>query len=299
MRLAAAGAVFALACLATAAASDDSLAGPATLAPDSGRIASVRMFQDEQFTAKGETPATIGAALAELRPTYVSALLRYGANEKVRPRQIAAWNTVVAAVRAVSPNTMFSVELNAMQYPKVKKLNSMMARVRNAIGPDVWLFDFYTPAAKRYPKVVAAAVANAHANGELIGGNAFGIANDPPIPEGTDYIAVQDFNFKINLKAVRELATRAPVFFHLGNSPNLPDSDGCEFIEDYSTKKRTRYIRKRARQQAVNSFRFAYPVFFPECERNRGGRNATVFTYNAPKDGPMMNTIAGLMDTYD
>ena len=55
----------------------------------------------------------------------------------------------------------------------------------------------------------------------------------------------------------------------------------------------------RARQQAANSFRFAYPVFFPECERNRGKRNATVFTYNAPRDAPMMDTIAQLMDTYD
>lgn len=266
--------------------------------PDGGRIAFARMYQDEQFTAKRESPASIGAALASLRPTYVSTLLRYSAGEKVRPRQIRAWNTVVEAVRAANPTAQFSVELNALEYPTAAKVRRMMDRVRTAVDNDGWLFDFYTPAARRKPKVMAAAVAYAHANGEFLGGNAFGIARNPRIPAGTDYIAVQDFDFQINLAAVRKLAQRVRVFFHLGNSPNLADSDGCQFIEDYTTAKRVAYLRKRAAGQAANNYRFAYPVFFPECERNRGQRNATIFTYNATRDGPMMGTIGQLMDQY-
>ena len=158
--------------------------------------------------------------------------------------------------------------------------------------------DVPPPAGRRLPLGTAAAVASAHANGEFLGGNAFGIAQNPRIPAGTDYIAVQDFGFNINLKAVRALAQRATIFFHLGNSPNLPNSDGCKFIERLSTAKRIAYIRMRAGQQAANSFRFAYPVFFPECERNRGRREATIFTYNAPRDDPMMDTIGALMDQY-
>ena len=272
--------------------------GDASVAPEASRFVSVRMYQDGQFTAKRESPASVGAALASLKPTYVSALLRFSAGEPVRGREVRGWNTVVEAVRAVSPNAQFSVELNAVEYPSANKVRRMMARVRSKIDLDGWLFDFYTPAARRMPKVTAAAVASAHANGEFLGGNAFGIAQNPRIPAGTDYIAVQDFGFNINLKAVRALAQRATIFFHLGNSPNLPNSDGCKFIETLSTAKRIAYIRMRAGQQAANSFRFAYPVFFPECERNRGQREATIFTYNAPRDDPMMDTIGALMDQY-
>jgi hypothetical protein len=145
---------------------------------------------------------------------------------------------------------------------------------------------------------MAAAVASAHANGEFLGGNAFGIAQNPKIPADTDYIAVQDFDFNINLTAVRKLAQRATVFFHLGNSPNLTNSDGCQFIEKFSASRRINYVRQRASQQAANDFRFAYPVFFPECERNRNQRNETIFTYNASRDGAMLPTINGLMDQY-
>jgi len=253
------------------------------------------MYQDGQYTAKRETPATIGASLASLKPTYVSALLRFYAGQKVRPREINAWKTVVAAVRTASPEAQFSVELNALEYPTARRLRAMMARVRTAVDPDGWLFDFYTPAAKQRPRVMRAAVAYAHANGEFIGGNAFGIANNPRIPAGTGYIAVQDFGFHIHLAAVRALARLSTTFFHLGNRPNLADSDGCQFIEDFSAKRRARYVAMRARQQAANHFSFAYPVFFPECERDRGGRNATLFSYSAPRDGTMMQTITSLM----
>jgi len=267
--------------------------------PDGTRIAAVRMFQDGQYVAKRQSPQSIGAALASLKPTYVSALIRFAAGQKVRPREVRGWNTVVQAVRATSPGAQFSVELNAAEYPTVKSIRRMMAAVRAKLDVDGWLFDFYTPAARKKPRVMRAALASAHANGEFLGGNAFGIASGPRIPAGTDYIAVQDFDFHIDLAAVRALAKRATVFFHLGNSPNLSYSDGCKFIEKFSAARREAYVRLRAGQQAANSFRLAYPVFFPECERNRGQRNATLFTYDAPRDGTMMQTIASLMDQFD
>lgn len=284
-------AAFALALAAPAVAD-------AVSAPDGSRIAAVRMYQNGQYVAKGQTPQTVGSALASLKPTYVTALLRFGVGEKVRPREVQGWQTVVAAVRAANPDAQFSVELNALQYPKAKRLRQMMASIRAKLDNDGWLFDFYTPAAKQRPRVMRAAVANAHANGEFIGGNAFGIANNPRVPAGTDYIAVQDFDFHIDLSAVRKLASRATVFFHLGNSPNLSYSDGCKFIEKFSARHRARYVAMRARQQQANHFALAYPVFFPECERDREGRNATLFTYDAPSDGTMMQTIGSLMDQY-
>ena len=266
--------------------------------PSGARIANARVYQNHFLTAKGETPAEIGAALAQLRPTYVSAMLRYRAGQKVRPRELQAWQTIVAAVRAVSPEAKFSVELNALEYPTVAKLNQMMAGIRSAVDNDGWLFDFYTTAAKKNPKVTAAAVANAHANGEFLGGNAFGITSNPTIPANTDYIAVQDFGFDINLPAVKKLSKRVPVFFHLGNSPGFASSDGCQFIEGLSTKRRIAYVGKRAGQQAAYGFRFGYPVYFPECERNRNTRNPTIFAYEAPGDDPMMTAIDDLMNRF-
>ncbi len=272
-------------------------AGPGP--PDGARIATVRMYQTGQFTTKHQDPASIGAELASLDPTYVSALLRYPKGGKVRGREVQAWNTVVAAVREASPDVKFDVELNAMEYPTGKSITNMMSYVRGRIDPDGWLFDFYTPAAKKKPKVVKAAIAAAHENGEFLGGNAFGIANNPVVPAGTDYIAVQDFGFDINMPAVRQLAQRSTVLFHLGNSPAFTNSDGCQFIEDLSNKKRIAYVTKRADQQAANKFRFGYPVFFPECARDRGHREDTLFSYDAPNDVPMMNAIRALMDKYE
>ena len=257
------------------------------------------MYQNGEFTVKHETPSSIGAALASLRPSYVPTLLRFGSHARVHGREVRAWNTVVAAVRAANPQAQFSVELNALQYATGRQLRHMMAVVRERVHPDGWLLDFYTPAARRKPRVTAAAVASAHANGEFLGGNAFGIARHPPIPAGTDYLAVQDSRFEIDLAAVQALARRTTVFFHLGNSPDNHYSDGCRFINRLTTARRIGYVTERAGQQAANGFRFGYPVFFPECERSRKHRNATIYTYNAPRDDGMMATIGSLMDRYE
>ena len=97
---------------------------------------------------------------------------------------------------------------------------------------------------------------------------------------------------------MRRLTRRAAVFFHVGNSPFNNLSEGCRFIGDFSTGHRIRYLRKRAGQQARYRFHLGYPVFFPECERRRHRSTASVFTYDAVRDPPMMQAIAGLMDTY-
>ncbi len=267
--------------------------------PDGARIAWVRVYQDGQWTARGETPDSVGAALASIKPTYVTSLIRLSRRRADHAKEIAAWNTIRAAVEAASPQAQFAIELNAIEFPNVAKLNNYMARVRTAFDNEGWMFDFWTTAAKRKAKVPKAAIANAHANNEWIGGNAFGIAQNPRIPAGTDFLEVQDSDFRINLNAVRDLARRLPVHFHLGNSPDFPNSDGCVFIREYSTAKRRAYITRRATQQAQYNFRLGYPVFFPECLRNRNTNQSRVFTYNAPNDDPMMDTIGTLMDQYD
>jgi hypothetical protein len=202
-------------------------------------------------------------------------------------------------VRETSPDAKFSLELNAVEYKTPEDIEQMMDAARERFHPDGWFFDFYTTAAAKNEDVMEAAIKNAHENGEFLGGNAFGISNDPKIPPGTDFVAVQDTKFKIDMAAVRELAKRVPVGFHLANAPQLFDSDGCVFIQKYSTKERSSYIKMRAGQQKANNFDFAYPVLFPECERKSHSSDPGVYVYNAAKDEPVLDTIGQLMDRYD
>lgn len=267
--------------------------------PDGSRIASVRVYQHGNWTVPKQTPESVGKALAGLKPTWVSSLIRFEAGEKPTADEQSAWKTITDAVRGASPDADFGIELNALEYKSADDLTEMMSTVRSSFDNDGWFFDFYTPAYKDRPDVVEAAIADAHDNGEWIGGNAFGLDQDPPVPPGSDFIAVQDFRFKIDLAAVRKLAEKIPVVFHLGNSPAAASSDGCAFINEFTTPRRGAYATERAGQQAENHFRFAYPVFFPECFIGPSGSDAALTSYDAPSDDPMLDTIERLLDRYD
>ncbi len=282
--------------LALGCGGDDDSAGPG--APDSTRVATVRIYQHNDWTIPGETPASVAKALASLKPTWVSSLIRYDEGEEPRAEEIAAWNEIRDTVRKASPNAQFGIELNAEEYETAEDVEQMMSSIRPKFDNDGWFFDFFTPAYRERPEVVEAAVAAAHGNDEWVGGNAFGLSSDPPIPPGSDFIAVQDFDFEIDLQAVRELAKKLPVVFHLGNSPALAKSDGCEFINEFETDQRRAYVNRRAKQQQANDFRFGYPVFFPECARNPNNPSS-IYTFNAPRDSPMMPTITSLIRRYN
>ncbi len=268
--------------------------------PAGARIAAVRVFQRGVLAVRRETPESIGASLARLRPTLVTAPLRYHVGDRIRPREVSAWKTIRHRVRKASPRARFLVSLNALNYGRPSRIEEMMAKVRRRIEPDGWVFDFYTRAAERRRAVIKAAVADAHRHGESVGGNVFGIARHPYIPRGTDYVLVQGTGFRINLPAVRELARRFPVYVQIGNDPRRPDSDGCRFMRELSASERVAYVSRRARQQAKYHYRFAYPVFFPTCVRAApasAGRGGAV-AYNATRDRTMMRTIRRLMTRY-
>ena len=297
--LAAAAGIFLALSLGACGDSDDDAGTTSVGPPNSDRIASVRIYQGGRWTLKGETANSVGAALAKLKPTYVSALVRFQAGEPVANYEVKAWNKVRAAVKKVSPDAKFSIELNALEYPTPAKLTAMMDKVRSRFDNEAWLFDFYTTAAKSRPEVMEAAIADAHEHGELLGGNAFGLAKKPTVPTGTDYIAVQDTAFKIDLDDVKKLAERVPVFFHLGNNPDLLKSTGCAWIREFTTKRRSKYVTQRAGQQDDYNFRFAYPVFFPECSVDPADPNARIYAYNAVKNDPVLETISELMSKYE
>jgi hypothetical protein len=264
--------------------------------PKQTRIVSARVYQHGTWVVPGETPDTVGKAIASLKPTLVSGLIRFEPGEAVKDHEVDAWNTIRERVLRVSPDAHFGVELNALAYTSPGQVAAQMSEIRSKLEPSGWFFDFYTPAYKRRPDVVEAAVKSAHENGEWVGGNAFGLGQDPKVPPGSDYLAVQDIDFALNLSRVRELAKKIPVAVHLGNNPGHPNSTGCLFIDKLDTAKREAYVRMRAGQQQANDFRFAYPVLFPECDFNppKG-----LISFNAIKDGSMLPTIKQLLDRYD
>ncbi len=50
----------------------------------------------------------------------------------------------------------------------------MMHRIRKKLDNDGWFFDFYSRAYQKRPRMIRAAIANAHAHGEWIGGTSSG-----------------------------------------------------------------------------------------------------------------------------
>ncbi len=284
-----------LCALGLTACGDDSSAGTSGPSPPKqDRIVAVRFFQDGLPTIAGENARSAGDAIASLRPTWVSSLIRFSSTANVGADEISAWNTIREIVRKQVPDAQFDLELNALEYKTADDVISMMRELRGKFDNEGWFFDFYTPAYAKNPAVVKAAISEAHENGEWIGGNAFGLSKDPKVPPGSDFIAVQDFGFEIDLAAVRALARQVPTAFHLGNSPGQARSDGCRFINELTTTERVAYVSKRAKQQAANDYRFAYPLFFPECDAPGGPAS-----YNALEDPPMTKTLKQLLGKYD
>ncbi|MDX6583233.1 MAG: hypothetical protein QOI10_2417 [Solirubrobacterales bacterium] len=262
------------------------------------RIAAVRVYQGGAWVLPGENARSVGRALASLEPTWASSLLRFQKNEPVTGAEVKAWNTITDMVRDTTPAAEFGIELNSLEYQKPSQIVTMMSKIRTRFDNDGWMMDFYTPAYRRFPKAVQAAIADAHDNGEWIGGNAFGLSDGPKVPPGSDFIAVQDFDFQIDLPAVRKLAEQAPVVYHLGNTPQLAQSDGCQWINKLTTAGRAAFLKRRAGQQATYNFHMSYPVLFPECQRHRDQPSQELIAYNATRDQPMMQTIGRLMDQF-
>jgi hypothetical protein len=224
--------------------------------------------------------------------------MRYAKGQHPIRREVRAWKEITRIVKTANPGAGFDVTLNAKQYRDGAEIHRMMRRVRARLDNDGWFFDFWSNVYEKRPRMIRAAIASAHAHGEWIGGNIFGLEKKRPLPMRSDFFAIQDFRGRLNLRAVSRLPDRVPLLYHLENDPDRPHSGGCQFIKAMSNAKRRAFVRMRAKQQARYGFRFQYPVFYPECLRYR--RNRTFLqSYNAFRDPPMARTILKLLNRYD
>src|SRR5688572_9735514 len=266
---------------------DPIIPGPATFPQKMQRIVAARVLHTRLSVVRNTNARRIGRSLAGLRPTWVSGMIRYARGQHPKKDEVRAWREITGIVRATNPAVGFDVTLNAKQYRNGQEIQRMMHRVRKKLNNDGWFFDFYSRAYRKRPRMIRAAIANAHAHGEWIGGNIFGIERKGrPLPMRSDFLAVQDFRLRLNLRAVARFNGRVPLLYHIENDPDRPLSGGCQFIKEMSTAKRTALVRRRARQQARYGFRFQYPVLLPQCLRHRRDRTF-LQAYNAFRDPPM------------
>lgn len=236
--------------------------------PNMTRIAQARAFQNARISVPHETPQSLGEALAKLEPTWVTGLVRIQKSRTPADSMVSGYKTIHDIVVKQSPDAQFDVVLNALDFTAPAQVQNKMANMREKFDLDGWFFDFLTPAYDKRPEVVKAAIADAHEHGEFVGGNAFGWGKKPKkfrVPPDLDFLAVSDTGFRLDLSAVRTLAKKVPIVFHLANSPGNVHGEGCTYIKRYSSGQRVAYVRRRARQQSHNHFHFAYPTFFPTC----------------------------------
>jgi hypothetical protein len=264
------------------------------------RPVSIRVRHTKLNPHKNTNARRIGRSVASLRPTWVTGALRYARNQFPTRKEARTWAEIRRIVRARNPGVQFDVVLNAEQFRTPASIRLAMRRLRAKLRPDGWFFDFLTTAFRRHPRMVRKAINSAHAHGEWIGGNIFGIRKQRPMPVRMDFYSVQDAGLGLNLKAVRRLARRKPILYHLNSNPQKPRSGGCRFIRDLSTKGRRAHVRRRAAQQLKHNFRAAYPVLFPQCLKPRHRAPGHFLAgYNAFRDPPMAKQIRELLDRYD
>ena len=269
-------------------------------APALSRVVSTRVYHTHLSTVRNSTARRIGRSLASLRPTWVSGLLRYRRNQYPNGRETRAWRKIRRIVNSRGQAAQFDVVLNALQYRTPAAVAETMRRMRAKLGNDGWFFDFFSTAFRKHPRMIRAAISSAHAHGEWIGGNVFGLRGGLRVPARADFISVQDSVFHLNLRAVRRLAERSFVTYHLHNDPDKQRGGGCRFIEGLTSQQRRRFVNRRAAQAADRGFYMSYPVLFPECVRARPrAPGSFLYSYNVFRDPPVLRTVRKLLDRYD
>jgi hypothetical protein len=272
----------------------------ASFAPAQSRVISVRVWHTRIATVPHTNARRIGRSLASMHPTWVTGLLRYARNQYPHRSEVHAWHQIRRIVRTSSPGAQFDVVLNADQYRTPRSIRLMMRRLRAKLNNDGWFLDFYSQAFRKHPRMIRAAINSAHGHGEWIGGNVFGISRHQPLPHQSDFFSVQDAGIHLNLPAVRKLAKRRPVIYHLQNDPDKPHSAGCRFIRQFSDNRRRGMLRGRAQQQQKYGFRVSYPVLYPEClRRGPQGHRTFLRSYNVFRHPKVARAIRRLLDTYD
>ena len=276
--------------LESSSISSSSTAVSVTLQQIMSRIVTAKVYQGGVWTLKNETPETVGNALAELQPTYVSELLAFNSNESISQQQIGDFNTIKRIVLKSSPYCKFDAFIYANQYSSANELTSQMEAINSAISPDLWYVDFWDNTYQSSPDMISAAIKFAHSNDQPIGGNCWGTQ----CPPNSDFIGTDDLNFTFR-SSFAQLVSNYPSYptvLHVNNNPqNGPSTESAVFIDQYTTQQRISYINSMAQSQKKYGYSFMYPVFFP----NYPG----AVSYDALADDSILSGIKSTMNQYN
>jgi hypothetical protein len=267
-------------------ATADSLA-QTSVVKASTRIAMARVYQQGDWTLPAETPETVGQALAQRNPTWVSGLIRLGAGQSLSQEQIDAFVTITALVLAANPDCKFDFVLNAGQYSSAQDMLQQMEDINSKIKVDIWFFEGYQKTYKKHPDMIQAAIDYAHSLGQVIGGDALRTR----VPSGSDYAAVADKNFHLKKHQIHRIAQRyhIPVVCYINGDTH--SSEPRNFIKKWVTGQRVGYITQLSVDQNPWGYQLMYPIFWPMYPAGRA--------YDSLQDNSILPIILDLMNTYN
>jgi hypothetical protein len=283
------------------------------------RVVIGRLYQKADFTltnvgaSAGERITYACNVLKQLRPTYVSGLVRIDDDNPI-PAEVV---TVFNGIRACLPGAKFDVVLNAEHYTDPKRHpNGQVARdalkrradeVKNVMHADIVFFDFFNSPYNAghenwYRDALTDGVRYIRKTlGMRVGGNVWGL----DLPPGSDFVALDNFDrgavdgYAYNKKQIDKFRGRVPILLHIENNPQKRDSKGLDWINN-GTEYRKNIIARMSGDQAKEHFSYMFPVFFPlqcctaagcgpdKCDDNPSARLA----YDASRDGNMLQKMA-------
>ena len=240
-----------------------------------------RAYEGTSWTTADETVGSYAAALAGVKPSYVSGLIYVNNSQSVTAQMISDYYTIRSAVLAANPNAKFDVEVSLnpnppspnTPYANAAAVVSKMTTLDAQLHPDIWNFDFWSDAFNSDPDWVAAAVAYAHTHNQLVGGNVFGSV----VPTGSDFVSFVDdpvsgtstFGFDFNMTEIAALKTSSPTTILLGhlqsNAQNGSTTESCVYSTQWSESTQLAYLTHWASSQTSLGFTFVYPMFYPLC----------------------------------
>jgi hypothetical protein len=277
--------------LSACAAEEESSLEYAKFSPDGlRRTVIARMYQKTNWTilaADGYRPDLypriedrrihyVCDAIAPLKPTYVSGLVRLDADQVIDDTMVEIWNGVRSCISGrVNHKVRFDVVLNAQHYTAEfegvktarKGAELLFRRLQSAndrLDPDGYFFDFYsTPWTDRdrkyHPDALLEGIRRIRGGDRFVAGNVW----RGYVPKGSSFVSITDRGGRENVERGmdRLRGQGVPVLMHIRNDPHIDGSEGRRFIErDLAYRKRV--LRRHVRWDSTG-YQYMYPVFFP------------------------------------
>lgn len=284
------------------------------------RVVIARMYQRNHWVIAGVDPSDRQAAaqyvcdaIAPLRPTYVSGLVRLNAEDEISEEQEDMFRRVRRCILERSPHehrVRFDVVLNALHYtdgtPEEgghltaeqlrERLRARRRSIEDRLEPDGYFFDFFSQPWVRddgdegpyRPDVLEREIERMHDDGLFAAGNVWG----GHVPPGADFVAITDARGRDGVResAERIRAQGTPVLLHIRNDPHIAGSGG-RLWNERDRAYRKRQLRRHVRWANDFDLSYMFPVFFP-LRPNPSERGGPWVAYDASADGNMLERMA-------